>query len=205
MKVILMERVEKLGQMGDVVTVKDGYARNFLLPQQKAMRATKTNSKRFEIERGQLETQNLERRDEARKAAEKMQGVSVILIRQASDTGQLYGSVNARDIAEAVTAAGYTTDRKQLSLDRPIKVLGRHEVRVQLHPEVAVSVNVNVARSEDEAALQASGQAAVEAEEGEPERAPGVEEFLADTALEPTEQPEEEPEPAGDAEQEKTD
>ena len=205
MKVILMEQVEKLGQMGDVVTVKDGYARNFLLPQQKAIRATKANSNRFETERGQLETQNLERRDEAKKVAERMQGVGVTLIRQASDTGQLYGSVNARDIAEAVTAAGYTTDRKQLSLDRPIKLLGVHEVRVQLHPEVAVSVSVNVARSEDEAAAQSAGQAAVEAEQADAERAPEVEEIIEDTALPPTDEPESKPEPADDAEDEKID
>ncbi len=179
MKIILMERMEKLGQIGDEVTVKDGYARNFLLPQRKAIRASKANRQRFDTERVQLETQNLERRGEASRAAEKMAGVTVILIRQASDTGQLYGSVNARDVAEAVTEAGYTVDRHQLSLERPIKLLGMHTVNLQLHAEVAIPIKVNVARSEDEAAAQTA------AEEGAPGEIAPVEESYEDATLAP--------------------
>ncbi len=184
MKIILMERVEKLGQIGDEVTVKDGYARNFLLPQRKAMRASKANRQRFESERVQLETQNLVRRGEARQAAEKMAGVTVILIRQASDTGQLYGSVNARDVAEAVTEAGYTIDRHQLSLERPIKLLGMHTVNLQLHAEVSIPIKVNVARSEDEAEVQSAGEAAT-AELDEPGEIAPVEELFEDAAPAP--------------------
>ena len=180
MKIILMERVEKLGQIGDEVTVKDGYARNFLLPKQKAIRASKANRQRFETERTQLQTQNLERRAEASQAAEKMAGLTVMLIRQASDTGQLYGSVNARDVAEAVTEAGYTVDRHQLSLERPIKLLGMHTVNLQLHAEVAIPIKVNVARSEDEAKVHAAA-----AEEGEPDEIAPVEIFYETAALAP--------------------
>ncbi len=184
MKIILMERVEKLGQIGDEVTVKDGYARNFLLPKQKAIQATKANRQRFESGRVQLETQNLELQNEAAKTAEKMAGVSVILIRQASDTGQLYGSVNARDVAEAVTEAGYTVDRHQLSLERPIKSLGLHTVNLRLHAEVATPIRVNVARSEDAAEVQAAAEAAA-GEEGTPGEFTPVEESFEDTALAP--------------------
>ncbi len=184
MKVILMERVEKLGQMGDVVTVKPGFARNFLLPREKALRATKSNLERFENQRAQLEAHNLERRAEAEQLAAKMTDVTVILIRQASDAGQLYGSVNARDIAEAVSAEGYTVERRQIALDRPIKALGIHPVRVQLHPEVDITVKANVARSQDEAEAQAAGRS-IRAEDQEEDLVADAEEFFEDTALAP--------------------
>ena len=154
---ILLERVEKLGQMGQVVKVKPGYARNYLLPQKKAMRATKENLAFFETQRAQLEATNLQRKTEAEQVAGKMTNVTVMLIRQAGETGQLYGSVAARDIAEAVTAAGFTVDKQQIVLDRPIKTLGMHPVRVMLHPEVAVTVTANVAQSEEGARMQAAG------------------------------------------------
>lgn len=154
---ILLERVEKLGQMGQVVKVKPGYARNYLLPQQKAMRATKENLAFFETQRAQLEATNLQRKTEAEQVAGKMPNVTVVLIRQAGETGQLYGSVAARDIAEAVTEAGFTVDKQQIVLDRPIKTLGMHPVRVMLHPEVAVTVTANVAQSEEGARMQAAG------------------------------------------------
>lgn len=157
MKVILLERVEKLGQMGDVVTVKNGFARNYLLPQGKAERATSSAMEAFESRRAQLEAQNLKLKAEAEDLAGRMNDISVVLIRQSSDSGQLYGSVNTRDIATAVTEAGYTIDRKQVELGRPIKTLGLHEVLVRLHPEVTLTVEANVARSEDEAAAQARG------------------------------------------------
>jgi large subunit ribosomal protein L9 len=157
MQVVLLERIEKLGQMGDVVRVKNGYARNFLLPQAKALRATTENMKRFERQRTELEARNLERRKEAEDVAGRMADVSCVLVRSASDMGQLYGSVNARDVAESLTANGYKVERRQVVLDRPIKTLGLHAVRVALHPEVAITVTVNVARSEQEAELQARG------------------------------------------------
>ena len=157
MEIILLERIEKLGQMGDLVRVKDGYARNHLLPAGKALRATRANRERFERERAQLEAANLERRAEAEDIAGRMEGLSVAVVRQAGDAGQLYGSVNARDIAEAVTASGYTVARRQVALDRPIKALGLYPARLVLHPEVAVTVKVNVARSDEEARLQAAG------------------------------------------------
>jgi large subunit ribosomal protein L9 len=169
MQVILLERIGRLGQMGDVVTVKDGFARNFLLPQGKALRATEANRKRFERERAQLEARDLELKGEAQAVAAKLDGKSFIVIRQAGDTGQLYGSVSTRDIAEAVTEGGFTVERRQVMLDRPIKTLGLHQLRVQLHAEVEPHITVNVARSPDEAAKQARGEdvsrAATEAEE----------------------------------------
>lgn len=155
MQVILLERIEKLGQMGDLVTVKNGFARNYLVPQGKAMRATKNNLVQFEQSKVELEATNLKRRDEAAAAAEKIDGRSVVVIRQAGETGHLYGSVNSRDIAESFAADGVTFDRRQVRLDEPIKTLGFHEVRVALHPEVDVRVKVNVARSEEEAEIQA--------------------------------------------------
>ncbi|MCP1335637.1 50S ribosomal protein L9 [Futiania mangrovi] len=158
MQVILLERVEKLGQMGDVVTVKPGFARNFLLPQGKALRATKDNTARFERERAQLEARNLELRKEAEAVAGKLDGQAFIVIRQAGDSGQLYGSVSARDVSEAATEGGFSVDRGQIILDRPIKAIGMHDVRVRLHPEVTVTVQVNVARTRDEAELQAMGE-----------------------------------------------
>ncbi len=158
MEVILLERVEKLGQMGDVVTVKDGYARNYLLPQNKALRATKQNKERFEQERAQLEARNIEARKEAEDIAERMDGLSVILIRAASDMDQLYGSVTSRDIAEAVSNEGFSITRNQVRIDRPIKTTGMHDVAIRLHPEVTVNVVVNIARSQEEAELQARGE-----------------------------------------------
>ena len=158
MQVILLERIGRLGQMGDVVTVKDGFARNFLLPQGKALRATKANRERFEKERAQLEARNLELKSEASAVAERLQGQSFIIIRQAGDSGQLYGSVSTRDISEAVTEGGFSIERRQVMLDRPIKTLGLHEVRIGLHAEVEPHITINVARSPDEAERQARGE-----------------------------------------------
>jgi large subunit ribosomal protein L9 len=158
MQVILLERIGRLGQMGDVVTVKDGFARNFLLPQGKALRATKANRERFEKERAQLEARNLELKSEAGAVAEKLQGQSFIIIRQAGDSGQLYGSVTTRDISTAVSEGGFSIERRQVMLDRPIKSLGLHDVRIGLHAEVEPRVTINVARSPDEAARQARGE-----------------------------------------------
>lgn len=155
MEVILLERVEKLGQMGDVVKVRPGFARNFLLPQSKALRATKGNLEQFQARKTQLEADNLKRRDEAAQVSGKLDGLTVVLVRQASEMGNLFGSVTARDVAEAVTEAGVTIDRRQVVIDRPIKTLGLFSVRVVLHPEVAVSVTVNIARSLEEAETQA--------------------------------------------------
>jgi large subunit ribosomal protein L9 len=154
---ILLERVEKLGQMGQVVKVRPGYARNYLLPQKKAMRATKENMAYFETQRAQLEVNNLQRKSEAVEIAEKMEGLAVALIRQAGESGQLYGSVAARDIAEAITNAGYTVGKQQIALGHPIKTLGLHRVRVMLHPEVGITITVNVAQSEEGARMQAAG------------------------------------------------
>ena len=158
MQVILLERVAKLGQMGDVVSVKDGYARNYLLPQGKALRATEENIKVFEEQKAQLEARNLETKKEADALAGKLAGQQFIVIRSASDSGALYGSVTTRDAAEAATEAGFSVDRKQVVLIRPIKELGLHQVTVRLHPEVEVEITLNVARSEEEAELQASGK-----------------------------------------------
>jgi large subunit ribosomal protein L9 len=155
MEIILLERVEKLGQMGQIVNVKPGYARNFLLPQKKALRATKGNMAFFETQKAQLEAQNLERRKEAEEVAGKMKGLAVVITRQAAESGMLYGSVNGRDIAEAITAAGFTVQRNQVAINDPIKSLGLFDVRVILHPEVSVNVRVNVARSLEEAEMQA--------------------------------------------------
>lgn len=158
MQVILLERVSKLGQMGDVVSVKVGYARNYLLPQGKALRASDANIAAFEAQKAQLEANNLETRKEAEALAEKLDGQSFIVIRSASDAGALYGSVTTRDAADAATEAGFTVDRKQIVLTRPIKELGLHAVGVSLHPEVDVEIKLNVARSAEEAELQASGK-----------------------------------------------
>jgi large subunit ribosomal protein L9 len=159
MQVILLERIGRLGQMGDVVTVKDGFARNFLLPQGKALRANKANRERFERERTQLEARNLELKSEAEGVAGKLDGKSFVVIRQAGDSGQLYGSVATRDIAAVVTEGGFSIERRQVMLDRPIKTIGLHEVRIALHPEVGPRVTINVARSQDEAVRQARGEA----------------------------------------------
>ena len=158
MQVILLERVAKLGQMGEVVNVKDGYARNFLLPQGKALRANDANIKSFENRKAQLEAQNLETKAEAASVAAKLDGQTFVVIRSASDAGALYGSVTTRDAAEAATAAGFTVSRTQIVLDRPIKDLGIHTVTVVLHPEVSAKISLNVARSVEEAELQASGK-----------------------------------------------
>ncbi|MDF2764290.1 MAG: rplI [Rhodospirillales bacterium] len=160
MEVILLERIENLGQMGDVVRVRPGFARNYLLPKRKALRATKDNMSRFESQRAQLEAQNLKRRQEAEAVGSKLDGLKVVLLRQASEAGQLYGSVTARDIAEAVTEAGFTIQKSQVVLNQPIKELGLHTIRVVLHPEVSVSVTANVAKSAEEAEAQVSGQSA---------------------------------------------
>ena len=158
MDVILLERIEKLGQMGDVVTVKPGFARNYLLPRKKALRATEANRAVFDEQRAQLEAENLKHREEAERVAKDMDGMTVVIVRQASDSDQLYGSVTPRDIAAGITEAGVTADRRQIKLDRPIKTVGMHPVRVDLHPEVSVEVTANVARSEEEAEMQARGE-----------------------------------------------
>jgi large subunit ribosomal protein L9 len=158
MDVILLERIAKLGQMGDVVRVRDGYARNFLLPQGKALRSTEANRKRFESERAQLEARNLDRKKDAEAVAVKLNGQTFVVIRQAGETGQLYGSVSPRDLAEVMDKGGFKIDRNQVALNTPIKSIGLHPVTIQLHPEVDASVTVNVARSEDEAARQARGE-----------------------------------------------
>lgn len=157
MQVILLERVAKLGQMGDIVTVKDGFARNFLLPQKKALWASEANIKAFETGKSQLEARNLETRKEAQAMADRLNGQRFVVIRQASDGGALYGSVTTRDAADAAIEAGYSVDRKQIALITPIKELGLHKVIVQLHPEVAAEIHLNVARSVEEAELQAKG------------------------------------------------
>ncbi|MDP6689602.1 MAG: 50S ribosomal protein L9 [Alphaproteobacteria bacterium] len=158
MDVVLMERIESLGQMGDVVSVKNGYARNYLLPQGKAQRATPENLAAFEARRGELEARNLERRGEAEAVANTMQEVSFVVIRQAGESGQLYGSVQARDVAEGLDGAGFKVNRGQVVLNRPIKTLGLHPVQVNLHPEVSIEVIANVARSDAEAERQAAGE-----------------------------------------------
>jgi large subunit ribosomal protein L9 len=157
MEVILLERVEKLGAIGDVVKVKDGFARNFLLPNKKALRANDSNRKLFEANRSRIEKDNADKRGDAEKASKGVDGKTVQLIRQASNVGHLYGSVSARDIVEALEGVGATVTKSQVVLDRPIKAIGVHEVKIALHPEVAVTVKVNVARSPEEADLQAQG------------------------------------------------
>lgn len=186
MDVILLQRVEKLGQMGEVVKVKPGFARNFLLPQKKAIRATKENLARFETERAQLEAQNIKRREEAERVAERVAGLAVVMLRQAGESGQLYGSVSGRDIADAATEGGLSISRQQVLLDHPIKALGLHPVRVMLHPEVIITVTVNVARTAEEAERQARGETVRRVEE---------EALLAEAMFEPG------AEPAGTGEQ----
>ena len=154
MQVILLERVENLGQMGEVVNVKSGYARNFLLPRSKALRATQDNVAYFETQKKHLEAENLKKRGEAEKLGKKVDGIHVAIIRQASEAGQLYGSVSARDIADAVVEAGFKVDRSQVRMDRSYKLLGLYPVKVSLHPEVTVEVTINIARSEEEAKIQ---------------------------------------------------
>ncbi len=187
MQVILLERIERLGQMGDVVTVKPGYARNFLLPKQKAMRATKQNLAVFENQKAQLEAVNLERRQEAESVAEKVEGTVITLVRQAGENGQLYGSVSARDVATTLSDdGGVTIDRSQVVLDRPIKALGLHPIRIVLHPEVSVEITGNVARTEEEAAMQLErGGAVIGLEEEDDEEEVDVAELLEEGVEEP--------------------
>jgi large subunit ribosomal protein L9 len=231
MEIILLERVEKLGAIGDVVKVKNGFARNYLLPNKKALRANEANRKLFESNRARIEAENAERRTDAEKAAKTVDGKSVQLIRQASNTGQLYGSVSARDIVDALDAEGATVTKSQVVLDRPIKAIGLHEIKVALHPEVSVTVKVNVARSPEEADLQAQGidvmtqmferdtgplveheqpdEAAAAETADTPESASKAgadpietpEESASDAAVEPTEAPEAVPEAAADEEE----
>jgi large subunit ribosomal protein L9 len=164
MQVILLERVNKLGQMGETVKVRDGYARNFLLPMGKALRANEANKKRFEAERATLEARNLERKSEAQKVGEKVDGKTFVIIRSAGETGQLYGSVAARDIVETLAAEGFNIGRNQVDLNTPIKSIGLHKVVLHLHSEVAIEIELNVARSADEAARQAKGESLTSAD-----------------------------------------
>lgn len=181
MEVILLERVENLGQMGDVVKVRDGFARNFLLPRKKALRANEANKALFATQRAELEARNLERRKDAEQAAAKIDGLSFTVIRQASETGLLYGSVSTRDIAETAAAEGVSIDRAQVRLDKPLKTLGLFPVRVMLHPEVSVSITVNVARSLEEAERQARGENVL-SRAGEQETETDVAEFFEEGA-----------------------
>ncbi|MCP8895707.1 50S ribosomal protein L9 [Shinella daejeonensis] len=164
MDVILLERIAKLGQMGETVKVRDGFARNYLLPQGKALRANEANKKRFEAERATLEARNLERKSEAQKVAEQLDGKSFIIVRSAGETGHLYGSVAARDIIEALAAEGFNLDRNQIELNTPIKSIGLHKVALHLHAEVEIAIEVNVARSADEAERQAKGESLTSAD-----------------------------------------
>ena len=164
MEVILLERISRLGQMGDTVKVKDGFARNFLLPQGKALRANEANKKKFEGQRGQLEARNLERKAEAQTVADRLDGKSFIVVRSAGETGQLYGSVSTRDIADLITAEGFSVNRNQILLNQPIKTVGLTNVAIALHPEVEVTVTLNVARTADEAERQAKGETLTTAE-----------------------------------------
>jgi large subunit ribosomal protein L9 len=172
-ELILLERVEKLGQMGQLVTVKPGFARNYLLPQKKALRATKENLAYFESQRTQLEANNLQRKAEALEVGGKLDGLTVVIVRQAGESGQLYGSVSARDIAGAVTEAGFTIEKQQVVLERPIKTLGLHPLKVVLHPELSVTVSANVAQSAEEAQMQARGIDPLRLREEEEEERPG--------------------------------
>ena len=164
MEVILLERISRLGQMGDTVKVKDGFARNFLLPQGKALRANEANKKKFEGQRAQLEARNLERKSEAQQVADKLDGKSFIVVRSAGETGQLYGSVSTRDIADLLTAEGFSVNRNQVELNQPIKTIGLTNVAIALHPEVEVTITLNIARSADEAERQAKGETLTTAE-----------------------------------------
>jgi large subunit ribosomal protein L9 len=178
-ELVLLQRVEKLGQMGDVVRVKPGYARNFLLPQKRALRASKANLEKFEQQRAQLEAQNLKRREEAERVAERVAGLSVVVVRQAGESGGLYGSVSSRDIADAATEAGLSLTRQQIVLEHPIKTLGLTRVRAVLHPEVSIDITVNVARSLEEAEKQGRGEAVGQAAET-PDETPPVDAFGPD-------------------------
>ncbi len=193
MEVILLERIERLGQMGDVVSVKPGFARNFLLPRKKALRATEANLAFFETQKAQLETENIKRRDEAEGVSTKMEGASIVVIRQASEFGHLYGSVASRDVAEGLTEAGYSANKNQVQIERPIKEIGLYELRVVLHPEVSVGVTVNVARSEEEAVTQAEKAEAEARAEAAAEAAPEFEAPAEAEEAESTEAGDEQP------------
>ena len=193
MQVILLERVEKLGQMGDEVRVKDGFARNFLLPKKKALRATKANREYFQTRKADLEAHNLQRRGEAEKIAKKLDGQKFVLIRQAGDRGQLYGSVSPRDVADAMEKAGFKVDRHQVHISVAIKSIGLFTIPVVLHPEVKVNVTVNVARSEDEAERQARGEDVLAEKTDAEEAKVAAEELFEEGAAPPAEDASEEP------------
>ena len=201
MDVILLERIPKLGQMGDTVKVRDGFARNFLLPQGKALRANDTNKKRFEAERATLEARNLERKNEAQSVAEKLDGKSFVVVRSAGETGQLYGSVAARDVVAVLAEEGFNIGRNQVELNQPIKAIGLHAIALLLHPEVEVTVEFNVARSTDEAERQSRGEDLTSADAiyGVEEAEEGEEEIEANSFFE--DGAEEQPEEAEDAEE----
>jgi large subunit ribosomal protein L9 len=209
MDVILLERVPKLGQMGDVVRVRNGFARNFLLPKGKALRATDANRARFEREKTQLEARNLEARKEAEAVGEKLAGQSFVVIRQAAEGGQLYGSVATRDVAETLAEGGFTIARSQVLLNRPIKLIGLHEIAISLHPEVEVPITVNVARTPDEAERQARGEDLTrrvpygEAPEPEEEAVPELAEVFEHPEEVELSEPGEEPESEAEAEAER--
>ena len=194
MEVILLERVAKLGQMGEVVRVKDGYARNFLLPRGKALRATEANRKRFDTMKVELEARNLEQKSDAAKVANKLDGQSFVLLRQASETGQLYGSVSTRDLAARLSEAGFAVNRSQIELNAPLKSIGLHQVPISLHPEVEVSITVNIARNADQAERQARGEDVTLRREEEEEEEGGPA-FAAEEFFERA------PPPAGEAEE----
>jgi large subunit ribosomal protein L9 len=199
MQVILLERVERLGQMGDEVKVKDGFARNFLLPQKKALRATKANREYFSTQKAQLEANNLERRKDAEVVSEKLKGKIFVLLRQAGDRGQLYGSVSPRDIAEVITAGGFTVNRNQVPLDKPIKSIGLVPVNVVLHPEVKDGVTINVARNEEEAERQARGEDVLAEKTAGEEAVVAAEELFEEGAAPKDEDAEEETEDTSEA------
>jgi large subunit ribosomal protein L9 len=190
MEVILLERIATLGQMGEVVRVKDGYARNFLLPQGKALRASEASRKKYEAERHQHEARNLERKSEAEQIATRLAGKSFVVVRQAGETGHLYGSVTTRDLAEVIEAGGFSVARNQIALNQPIKMIGLHEVSIALHPEVDTRITVNVARSEDEAVRQARGEDVLrtDREEAEERQAPAAADLLEPGAELPEEE-----------------
>lgn len=202
MEVVLLERVEKLGQMGDVVKVKDGFARNFLLPKKKALRATKANLTYFEDQRTQLEARNLDQKKEASAVAAKLEGQIFVLLRQAGDRGQLYGSVSTRDIAGAISAGGYSIERGQVPLDKPIKMIGLHPTIVILHPEVRATVTINVARTEEEAERQARGEDVLAEQTEEQEAEADAEKAKADAKANADSVFEEGAEPKADEENE---
>ena len=190
MEVILLERIATLGQMGEVVRVKDGYARNFLLPQGKALRASEASRKKYEAERHQHEARNLERKSEAEQIATRLAGKSFVVVRQAGETGHLYGSVTTRDLAEVIESGGFSVARSQIALNQPIKMIGLHEVSIALHPEVDTRITVNVARSEDEAVRQARGEDVLrtDREEAEERQAPAAADLLEPGAELPEEE-----------------